>query len=76
VIRFARIASQGEQMSTNDRPSFRRVDDGDSSVAEQESASRVVVPFRRREPIGDIGEAEEVTTARRPDPSGGEVLLW
>jgi hypothetical protein len=76
VIKFPPVTSQGEQMSTNDRPSFRRVDDGDSPVADQESASRVVVPFRRREPVGDIGEAEEVTTTRQPDPAGGEVLLW
>jgi hypothetical protein len=63
-------------MSTKDRPSFPRDDDEDSPVADRESASRVVVPFRRREPVGDIGEAQEVMTTRQSDPAGGEVLLW
>ncbi|MDT5119630.1 MAG: hypothetical protein QOE30_5369 [Mycobacterium sp.] len=63
-------------MSTNDEASCRRARDGESPDRSQESASRVVVPFRRREATDDIGEAEEVTTTRRPDPAGGEVLLW
>jgi hypothetical protein len=63
-------------MSTNDEASGRRARDEESRDRSQESASRVVVPFRRREPTGDIGGAEEVRPTRRSDPAGGEVLLW
>ncbi|MBB5160422.1 hypothetical protein [Mycobacterium sp. AZCC_0083] len=73
-------------MSTNEGASFRRTH-SEPPVGNQESTSRVVVPFRRRvddKGVDDglpratdgVGEAEEVTTTRRPDPAGGEVLLW
>jgi len=74
-------------MSSTRENSFRRARRGGSSVGEQESASHVVVAFRKRlsdKGVGDrlpeaadaTGEAEEVTTSRPPDPAGGEVLLW
>jgi hypothetical protein len=74
-------------MSSTSKNSPRRGHDGGLRTENQESTSRVVVPFRKRlsdKGVGDelgeaadgVGEADEFTAVHRPDPAGGEVLLW